>query len=256
MDDSRTNDQLTYDLMMDTLRAGALADPAAVFGTRQAGVRVVVTLDALGGQGTAGQSGGGQSAGGQGAAGQSAAGQSAGGQCAADHAAGIAHLEDGGDTLPAWVAGRAICDSGTVTCTFDAFGTPLDVGREQRLFTPKQRIALAIRDGGCRWEGCDMPASYCEAHHIDHYGEDRGRTDIDRGILLCRFHHMSMHNQGGKIRREGRGEFMLHPPGDRKPVPLRSQSPLRRNWLSPPAASCRRNAPPTSNLRIDPCPTL
>ena len=43
----RTNDQLTYDLIMDTLRAGALADTEQVFGTRQAGIRVVITAAAL-----------------------------------------------------------------------------------------------------------------------------------------------------------------------------------------------------------------
>lgn len=41
IDDPRTNDQLSYDLLLDLLRAGALADAATVFGTRQAGVRVV-----------------------------------------------------------------------------------------------------------------------------------------------------------------------------------------------------------------------
>ena len=36
--DPRTNDQLAYDLLLDVMRAGALADPAMVFGTKQAGV--------------------------------------------------------------------------------------------------------------------------------------------------------------------------------------------------------------------------
>ncbi|CAH0122837.1 hypothetical protein [Microbacterium sp. Bi121] len=45
-DDPRTNDQLAYDLIMDVLRAGALADAENVFGTRQAGVRLVQTVDA------------------------------------------------------------------------------------------------------------------------------------------------------------------------------------------------------------------
>ncbi len=39
--DTRTNDQLAYDLLMDLVRAGVLADPASVFGTRQAGLRLV-----------------------------------------------------------------------------------------------------------------------------------------------------------------------------------------------------------------------
>ncbi|WP_417508933.1 HNH endonuclease signature motif containing protein [Microbacterium sp.] len=94
--------------------------------------------------------------------------------------------------------------------TIDECGNPLDVGREQRLFTPRQRIGLAIRDGGCRWQGCDRPASYCEAHHIDEWKKDQGHTDIDRGILLCRFHHMNLHNREWKITRRAKDDFILH----------------------------------------------
>lgn len=46
-DDPRTNDQLVYDLIIDTLRAGSLADAKDVFGTRQAGIRVITTADTL-----------------------------------------------------------------------------------------------------------------------------------------------------------------------------------------------------------------
>lgn len=172
--DPRTNDQLTHDLMIDVLRSGSLATPVQVFGTRQVGVRVVrVVTDAH-----------------------------------PDHA----FLEGDGTQVPAWVADRTVCNTGTVPVTIDPLGNPLDVGREQRLFTARQRIALSLRDGGCRWTGCDRPASYCEAHHIDAWAKDHGRTDIDRGVLLCRFHHMQLHSNGWSITREGSGTFLLHPP--------------------------------------------
>lgn len=175
-EDPRTNEQLAHDLMIDVLRAGALAEAKTVFGTRQAGVRVV---------------------------------QIAG----ADGSAGSAHTEDGLTQIPAAVAEQRACDVGIVPVTVDTRGNPLDVGREQRLFTTKQRIALAIRDGGCRWRGCDRPASYCEAHHIDHWA-DGGCTDLARGILLCRFHHLQLHNGGWSITRDSTGEFVLrHPSG-------------------------------------------
>ncbi len=41
--DPRSNEQLAYDLMLDIIRAGVLAEPKNVFGTRQAGVRLVAT---------------------------------------------------------------------------------------------------------------------------------------------------------------------------------------------------------------------
>ncbi|MDT0158808.1 DUF222 domain-containing protein [Microbacterium sp. ARD32] len=187
--DPRTNDQLAYDLVMDVLRAGALADAESVFGTRQAGVRLVQTVDAAGDR------------------------------------APVAHSEDHLISVPGAVADQHLCDSGFVPVTVDSCGKPLDVGREQRLFTPRQRIALAIRDGGCRWRGCDRPPSYCEAHHIDEWQRDQGRTDVDRGILLCRFHHMELHHGGWRISRDGDGDFGLHHPSGEKSA-LRDRAAL------------------------------
>ena len=211
--DPRTNDQLTYDLIMDTLRAGTLADAEAVFGTRQAGVRVVVTADAAA-------------------------------MANIGHPA-VGLVEDDQTALPAWLVSQHACDTGTIECTLDGKGNPLDLGREQRLFTPKQRIALAIRDGGCRWRGCDRPASHCESHHIDHYAEG-GCTDVDRGILLCRFHHMQLHHGGWRITRDGRGDFLLHPPGGREVIVLKPRLALAYAWawagIDPPPARFRRAA--------------
>jgi hypothetical protein len=189
VDDPRSNDQLAYDLMLDVLRAGALADAETVFGTRQPGVRVVTTVAAR-----------------------------------ADAVAGrpaVALLEDSDTSVPGWLIATHGCDAGTMQVIHDEHGNPLDLGREARLYSGKQRIALAIRDGGCRIPGCDRPASYCEAHHIDPYSEGGG-TDIDRGILLCRFHHMNLHHHGWRITRDGKGEFILHRPGE-TPIAL----PLR-----------------------------
>ncbi|MGC5254697.1 HNH endonuclease signature motif containing protein, partial [Escherichia coli] len=70
------------------------------------------------------------------------------------------------------------------------------------------RVALAIRDGGCVWPDCTRPAAYCEAHPADHYSEG-GCTDIDRGVLLCRFHHMLLHNRGWRLLRDGKDPFRL-----------------------------------------------
>ncbi|MBF4563201.1 HNH endonuclease [Microbacterium sp. VKM Ac-2870] len=200
----RTNDQLCYDLMIDVLRAGTLADADAVFGTRQAGVRLVITADAA--------------------------------SAADDERPAVGVIEDGHAALPAWLVAQHACDTGGVPCTLDTGGGPLDVGRESRLFTPRQRIALAIRDGGCRWHGCDRPPSYCEAHHIDQWQRDEGRTDLDRGILLCRFHHMQLHHGGWRVTRDGRSDFELHPPDGGPPTPLRPRLALRYAWgdLRPP----------------------
>lgn len=200
--DPRTNEQLAYDLVIDVLRAGALAEAPSVFGTRQAGVRVVVT---------------------DGAHADAVAGRPA-----------VALLEDSDETLPGWLTATRSCDSGTITVLHNSHGNPLDLGREARLYSPKQRLTMAIRDGGCRIPGCDRPASYCEAHHIDPYSEG-GCTDVDRGILLCRFHHMNLHHHGWRITRDGKGEFVLHRPGE---APIALPTRLARRYafgdLQPP----------------------
>jgi hypothetical protein len=207
-DDARTNDQMTYDLIMDVWRAGSLAQADDVFGKRQPGVRMVVVKDCTEKRDAFGR------------------------------LLATGHLEDRGHAIPGSVIERALCGTGNVEVTVDSRGNPLDLGREQRLFATKQRLALAVRDGGCMFTGCSIPASYCEAHHCDHWWAEGGRTDIDRGILLCRHHHMLLHNNGWKITREGLGPFVLESPpradGSREVVELRSKSPVRWAWDPPP----------------------
>ncbi|KAA9107628.1 HNH endonuclease signature motif containing protein [Microbacterium rhizomatis] len=206
-DDPRTNEQLAYDLLMDLVRAGSLATASDVFGTRQPGVRLVMVNDIAGPRDAFGR------------------------------LIDTGHAENGGDALPGSVIDRAICVTGTVTITTDRHGNPLDLGRTHRTYTARQTLALAARDGGCMWTGCTRPASYCEAHHIDPYSEG-GRTDIDRGILLCRHHHMTLHNHGWKISRDGRADFLLHPPGGATPVTLTSKAAWKWAWDPPPPPEC------------------
>ncbi len=63
---------------------------------------------------------------------------------------------------------------------------PLAVGRTHRFATPAQRIALALRDGGCVL--CHRPAEECQAHHLTDWA-DGGQTDLDNLVLLCWTHH-------------------------------------------------------------------
>jgi hypothetical protein len=104
-----------------------------------------------------------------------------------------------------------VCAGGRIDATLSASGAVLDLGREQRLFNHRQRIALAIRDGGCLWPGCERPPSWTEAHHIDHWAHG-GTTDLDQGVLLCRHHHLRLHNDHWTIRLRA-GRYWLHPPG-------------------------------------------
>ena len=54
--------------------------------------------------------------------------------------------------------------------------------------------AIAARDGGCRYPGCDRPVRFCDAHHIRHWRHG-GNTDHDNLVLLCSRHHHHVHKE-------------------------------------------------------------
>ena len=68
-------------------------------------------------------------------------------------------------------------------------------GRTCRHATPAQRRALAARDSGCSFPGCDAPPGWSEAHHIIHW-EHGGLTDLDNLTLVCGFHHREHQKMG------------------------------------------------------------
>jgi hypothetical protein len=107
---------------------------------------------------------------------------------------------------------RLESNSGMKLLVFDDQLQPLDIGREQRLFTAEQRITLAVLWGGCAVDGCDAPPSWTEAHHIKHWGRDHGKTNVGDGILLCKHHHLLFHNNGWEIERDPGGRYWLIPP--------------------------------------------
>jgi len=186
LEDSRTAEQLASDAMLALLQAGHRADPMLLPGRGAPAVRVLVTQRML------------------------------------DTRAGIAHLEGQSTPVSVSTAERHACTAGTQQAAFDQRGRPLDLGRAVRLFTGTQKTMLAIRDGGCMFPGCERPPSWCEAHHIKHYVRDRGSTDIDDGILLCRHHHLLVHDAGWEIEHDDGADYRLIPPVARDPrrVPI------------------------------------
>jgi hypothetical protein len=77
----------------------------------------------------------------------------------------------------------------------DQAGGILAYGRGRRLATKGQRLALAARDGGCSFPGCDRPAAWTEVHHLTAW-TDGGPTDLHNMCLLCRFHHREFDKRG------------------------------------------------------------
>jgi hypothetical protein len=146
--------------------------------------------------------------------------------CAGDMGAPYGLIEGSGAAVSLETIERLICDTGLVGELFAPDGALLDVGRDQRLFTAKQRTGLQTEWGGCADPTCDRPPSMCEAHHIIRW-RDGGRTDVADGVLLCRRHHMLLHDHGGQIVREGTDYFMTRgekTPGQAAQVRFRLES--------------------------------
>ena len=93
------------------------------------------------------------------------------------------------------VARHLCCDASFTPISVDHDGVPLDAGRDERRPNRAQRRALAVRDSGCTFPGCDAPASWCDAHHVLPWGEG-GLTDLSNLALLCRYHHGVTHRHG------------------------------------------------------------
>ena len=98
------------------------------------------------------------------------------------------------------------------TMTVDDGGRPLNLGRKQRLATTDQWIALTIRDQGCVAPGCDRPAAWCQAHHLQWWDRDAGLTDLANLALVCGHHHHLIHDNGWKLGPKDDGTWLLTRP--------------------------------------------
>ncbi len=114
-----------------------------------------------------------------------------------------------GEVITASEARRLACTAGILPAVLDGNTRVLDLGRTQRLFTPAQRKALAIRDRHCRTDGCDIPAAWCEAHHETPWSQG-GTTDLDNALLLCSFHHHRAHDPTYEHTKLPNGDHRYH----------------------------------------------
>ena len=81
-----------------------------------------------------------------------------------------------------------LCDAGVHRVVTDGGSVVLDAGRTSRTVSHHLFRGLAVRDGGCRFPGCDRPVSWCEAHHVVPW-QHGGSTDPSNLVLLCWRHH-------------------------------------------------------------------
>ncbi|MFQ5554137.1 MAG: DUF222 domain-containing protein [Acidimicrobiia bacterium] len=156
--DARTPAQLRADALVDVCRHHLDHGATPTTGGRRPHVTVTIDLQVLHGSGT--------------------------GVCETDR----------GDVLDAETARRIACDASITRVITSGPSQILDVGRSTRTIPTAIRTALVVRDRGCTWSGCDRPARWCDAHHIDHWAQG-GATTLDNLTLLCRHHHRLTHQE-------------------------------------------------------------
>jgi len=141
---------------------------------------------------------------------------------------GRSELEDG-TRVSAETSRRLSCDASVVRITKAPGGTVhngkgpddsmsdgkapersiRDVGRRTRTIPPAIRRALEARDRGCRFPGCGL--RFTDAHHVTHWA-DGGETKLENLVLLCRFHHRLVHEEGYTVHfPRGKRPYFLDP---------------------------------------------
>jgi hypothetical protein len=107
--------------------------------------------------------------------------------------------------IPAETARRLACDA-AITPIIDG-----EADHTSRVVPGATRRALAARDKGCRFPGCDCPPAWTDAHHVKHWA-DGGATTLDNLILLCRRHHRLVHEEGWTLELAHDRELVAIPP--------------------------------------------
>lgn len=191
--DPRTLDQLMADTLVDLVTVATAVDDGTILGSTKPTVHILVTQKEL------------------------------------DEGRGAGHLEGSNAPVSLGTVHRNACASGAIPILFRR-NQPVDLGRTERCFTPAQRIVISARDGGCIFPGCDRPPSWSEVHHV-HEWQHGGRTDVRDGVLLCRHHHMLLHNNGWRCVR-GDDVYRFIPPvsldAAQRPIPAQNRAASAR----------------------------
>jgi hypothetical protein len=99
---------------------------------------------------------------------------------------------------------RLSCDALVQVLIEDAQGRPLSMSQARRSVPFSLRSLLSLRDGICRFPGCDN-GIFLHAHHIAHWSKG-GPTTKDNLVLICSRHHRIVH--------EGHWQILGNPSGE------------------------------------------
>lgn len=131
--------------------------------------------------------------------------------------------------IPDAVAQRLACDADVWRILLEpTTGLPVDVGRSHRIVPHWIRKALWARDRGCRFPGCQAPVAWTDAHHLDPWALG-GKTTVDRLLLLCRHHHVLIHEGRWTVHLDGSTGAVTATRPDGRPYEIPPSWP----WVGP-----------------------
>jgi Domain of unknown function (DUF222) len=149
--------------------------------------------------------------------------------CSAETMAGLSD-EPGwtshGDRIPADVV-RHLAEDAILRRVVMAGDAVINLGNRVRFATDDQYQALMMRDGGCRWPGCDIPAAWCEVDHLIPVTEG-GPSDLDNEVLWCSHHHHVKHRSGVTVLGDAHHLHLLMPDGALIACPSRGRGRTAR----------------------------
>lgn len=171
------------------------------------------------------------------------------------HRTGCAETVDGHPLTPEAVT--AIFGAGsTMARVLTADSRVLDHGRSVRLATDSLRDAMLLRDRGCRFPGCDSPATWIDAHHLRHW-DHGGPTDLDNLAALCSGHHGVVHRHGWSVEiRPDTTAVFTRPDGTTLSSPPPRATPTDRLPLHPPRSAPGPTGGPSGRGSPGPAPGI
>lgn len=143
---------------------------------------------------------------------------------------------------PIGIVQTLLCDSPTSQLYLNQDGVVLDHGRAKRQFSNAQKRAIRAMYPHCVWAHCDVIATDCQTHHVEHW-ESGGTTDLANGLPLCWRHHRYLHDHPGYqiTKHEQAGRWQITRPdgtilNEIQPRRLQSTIPLQPSQHKPQAA--------------------
>jgi hypothetical protein len=141
---------------------------------------------------------------------------------------------EGGGIVDNPTVERLLCHARVQGVLEDGGGNPVRMGRVSRNPSAAMLRLLRHRDVGCVFPGCGTRV-HVKAHHVAWWSAG-GRTDPDNLVLLCRFHHVQVHEMGWSLTRRVTGALRWYRPDGRRfragPAP-----PPRERPAQPPRAT-------------------